>query len=148
MIPTRQINEVGELPKHMETSCGVVLVNFGTVLLLQYPQGHWDLPKGHVEKDEPFAETMKRELHEETGIEEIRIVDGFQKTTSYTYTYKGKERVKEVHWFLAETDEIDVTLSHEHRDYIWLDWESAFQLITHDETIEVVRAAKAFLQSI
>ena len=29
----------------METSCGVVLVNFGTVLLLQYPQGHWDLPK-------------------------------------------------------------------------------------------------------
>ena len=36
----------------METSCGVVLVNYGTVLLLQYPQGHWDLPKGHVEEDD------------------------------------------------------------------------------------------------
>ena len=36
----------------METSCGVVLVNYGTVLLLQYPQGHWDLPKGHVERED------------------------------------------------------------------------------------------------
>ena len=36
----------------METSCGVVLVNYGTVLLLQYPQGHWDFPKGHVEADD------------------------------------------------------------------------------------------------
>ena len=36
----------------METSCGVVLVNLGSILLLQYPQGHWDLPKGHVEKDD------------------------------------------------------------------------------------------------
>ncbi len=148
MTWTRQFNEVEDGPKCMETSCGVVLVNFGTVLLLQYPQGHWDLPKGHVEEDEPYAETMKRELHEETGIEEIRIHEGFQKTTSYSYTYKGKERIKQVYWFLAETEELSVTLSHEHRDYIWLDWDSAFQLITHDETREVVRAAKEFLHSI
>ena len=59
----------------MEISCGVVLVNFGTVLLLQYPQGHWDLPKGHVEDDEEYTETMKRELGEETGIEEITITE-------------------------------------------------------------------------
>ena len=36
----------------METSCGVILVNLGSILLLQYPQGHWDLPKGHVEQDD------------------------------------------------------------------------------------------------
>ena len=49
----------------METSCGVVLVNFDTILLLQYPQGHWDLPKGHVEdsdedKDEPAPPPPKK----------------------------------------------------------------------------------------
>ncbi|MGY8735760.1 MAG: NUDIX domain-containing protein, partial [Candidatus Poseidoniales archaeon] len=60
------------LPLHMETSCGVVLVNLGTVLLLQYPQGHWDFPKGHVEdSDADHFETTRRELLEETGIEEI-----------------------------------------------------------------------------
>ena len=46
----------------------MVLVNYGTVLLLQYPQGHWDLPKGHVEDDDTDrTETMLRELAEETG---------------------------------------------------------------------------------
>ena len=55
----------------METSCGVVLVNYGTVLLLQYPQGHWDLPKGHVEEaDGNYQITAERELGEETGITE------------------------------------------------------------------------------
>ena len=44
----------------METSCGVILVNYGTVLLLQYPQGHWDFPKGHVEdSDEDHHSTAK-----------------------------------------------------------------------------------------
>lgn len=132
----------------METSCGVVLVNLGTVLLLQYPQGHWDLPKGHVEADESPITTMRRELFEETGIQNIDVVDGFAETTMYSYTYKGKEKTKQVQWFLAETEEIDVHLSHEHRDYIWLDWESAFQLITHKETRSVVESAQAFLESI
>ena len=53
----------------METSCGVVLVNFGSILLLQYPQGHWDFPKGHVEQgDVDYKSTAARELAEETGI--------------------------------------------------------------------------------
>ena len=47
----------------METSCGVVLVNFGSILLLQYPQGHWDFPKGHVEEsDTDRRDTAAREL--------------------------------------------------------------------------------------
>ena len=52
----------------METSCGLVLSNLGSILLLQYPQGHWDLPKGHVEDDdEDHIATVRRELEEETG---------------------------------------------------------------------------------
>ena len=59
----------------METSCGVVLVNYGTILLLQYPQGHWDLPKGHVEdSDADNMVTAARELSEETGITESFLV--------------------------------------------------------------------------
>jgi len=58
----------------METSCGVVLVNYGTVLLLQYPQGHWDFPKGHVEADdEDHHSTAQRELAEETGIDQSNL---------------------------------------------------------------------------
>ena len=53
-------------------------VNYGTILLLQYPQGHWDLPKGHVEDDDVDKHaTAARELAEETGISEIEFVTGF-----------------------------------------------------------------------
>ena len=131
----------------VETSCGVVLINFGTVLLLQYPQGHWDLPKGHVEdEDKNRIETAKRELKEETGIEGIEIVDGFEFRTEYTYQNKGKNRDKEVWWFIGNTDEINVTLSHEHRDYLWLEWDQAIEQITHEESKSVLIAARNYLK--
>jgi 8-oxo-dGTP pyrophosphatase MutT (NUDIX family) len=131
----------------METSCGVVLVNYGTVLLLQYPQGHWDLPKGHVEGDDANRhETMLRELAEETGIRDVTIIDGFEERTEYTYRHKGKRQTKEVYWYYAETEELSVTLSHEHRGYLWLDWEQALDTITHDETRAVVEQAHRFAQ--
>jgi 8-oxo-dGTP pyrophosphatase MutT (NUDIX family) len=131
----------------METSCGVVLVNYGTVLLLQYPQGHWDLPKGHVEaEDVDRIETMLRELAEETGIHDVHILHGFEERTEYTFRHKGKRQTKEVYWYLAETEEMEVTLSHEHRGYLWLDWDQALETITHGETRAVVESAQRFVQ--
>ena len=129
----------------METSCGVVLVNYGTILLLQYPQGHWDLPKGHVEHiDDNFQSPAARELAEETGIREIEFVPGFETKTEYSFKYKGKRTRKQVYWYLATTDEITVKLSIEHRDYMWLDWSLALDLATHPETKSVISEAKVF----
>ena len=130
----------------METSCGVVLVNYGAVLLLQYPQGHWDLPKGHVEEDDKDrTTTMLRELTEETGIVDISVLDGFEERTEYTFRHKGKRKNKEVYWYVAETETMEVELSHEHRGYLWLDWDQALETITHDETRNVVRLAQQFV---
>ena len=130
----------------METSCGVVLVNYGAVLLLQYPQGHWDLPKGHVEEDDKDrTTTMLRELNEETGIVDVTVLDGFEERTEYTFRHKGKRKNKEVYWYVAETETMEVELSHEHRGYLWLDWDQALETITHDETRNVVRLAQQFV---
>ena len=131
----------------METSCGFVLLNHSSILLLQYPQGHWDLPKGHVEPSDPDRHaTMRRELAEETGIHDAVVLDGFEERTEYTFRHKGKRQSKEVYWYIAETDEMEVQLSHEHRGYLWLDWEQALDTITHDETRTVVRLAQQFVQ--
>ena len=132
----------------METSCGVVLVNLGTVLLLQYPQGHWDLPKGHVEQlDENRFETARRELKEETGITEFEFIPNFENRTQYNYKYKGKKRTKQVYWYLATTEELAIKLSKEHRDYMWLDWTQAIELVTHKETENILRSAESFMQT-
>lgn len=131
----------------METSCGVVLVNLGAVLLLQYPQGHWDFPKGHVEaSDAGHKGTVRRELKEETGILDIAFVDGFQERTTYSYTHKGRLIEKEVHWYLAETETLDVMLSHEHRGHLWLDWDAAADQLTHEAGLGVLLSARAHMQ--
>ncbi len=131
----------------METSCGVVLVNLGTVLLLQYPQGHWDLPKGHVEStDSNNFETAKRELEEETGITDFEFVDGFEYRTEYDFKHKGKIRSKQVFWYLATTEKMSISLSKEHRDYMWLDWPQAIELVTHEKTKGVITMAQNFMQ--
>ena len=133
----------------METSCGVVLVNLGTVLLLQYPQGHWDFPKGHVEdSDANHFATTRRELAEETGIEDIHFVENFVQRSEYTYRHKGKKHTKQVYWYLAETERITVTLSHEHRGHMWLDWDQAEEQLTHDETRSVLQNARIHMRSI
>lgn len=125
----------------------MVLVNYGTVLLLQYPQGHWDLPKGHVEQgDTDRQATMRRELAEETGITNLVVMDGFEERTEYSFRHKGRRQSKEVYWYIAETDEMEVQLSHEHRGYLWLDWDQAMDTITHDETRNVVRLAQQFVR--
>ena len=64
-------------------SCGIVVYriqdNKKLFLLLKYPQGHIDLAKGHIEENETLLECAKRELEEETGIDDVEI------TVSYTH---------------------------------------------------------------
>ena len=132
----------------METSCGVVLVNLGSILLLQYPQGHWDLPKGHVEKDDDNNyETAKRELKEETGISELSFIENFEYRTEYQFKNKGKRKSKQVYWYIATTEEISINLSKEHHNYVWLDWELAIEQATHTETKELIKTAYEFMKS-
>jgi 8-oxo-dGTP pyrophosphatase MutT (NUDIX family) len=133
----------------METSCGVVLVNFGSILLLQYPQGHWDFPKGHIEEsDEDKKATAARELSEETGITEIEFIDDFEYRTEYDFRHKGRIIEKQVFWFIAETETMSVSISHEHREHLWLEWDDAMKQLTHTESQGVLAAARTHMRSI
>ena len=130
----------------METSCGFVLVNYDSVLLLQYPQGHWSFPKGHVEEGETNHHiTASRELAEETGIVDISIDDNWASRTQYTFRRKGKMVPKQVYWYIAETSELDVTLSHEHTNYMWLDFDGAETQLTFEQEKDILRSAREHL---
>ena len=124
-------------------------MNFGSVLLLQYPQGHWDFPKGHVEdSDDNRLSTAARELNEETGITDAQFVEDFEYRTSYNFRHKGKRIDKQVFWYIAETETMAVKISHEHQEHLWLDWEGAMRQLTHEESKGVLAAAHAHMKSI
>lgn len=48
---------------------GLVFDNERRLLLLQEEDGRWELPGGRMEHGETFAEALKRELKEETGVD-------------------------------------------------------------------------------
>ena len=138
----------------MEKSCGVVLFNEQKVLLLQYAtgqkegewdlQGHWDFPKGHVDKGETEIGTATRELEEETGIKNIILLDNFRKTINYKIQKRDRKISKEDVFFIATTVETEINLSHEHIDYGWFDFTSALKQLTYDNARSVLSEAIIF----
>jgi len=133
-----------------EKSCGVILYyttnsNSTEILLLHYPEGHWDFPKGHVESGEEELDTALRELKEETGICDVDIVDGFREKIHYFFTNKGQTISKDVYFFLAKTKGKPVEISHEHVGFEWLSYEDAIKRLTFKNAREILKKSKQFL---
>ena len=139
----------------IEKSAGAVIFrekegkNF--YLLLSYPTGsrrpkpYWDLPKGHVEKGEALEDTVKREVKEETGLEDIKIIPDFKETIKYFFKWEGKNILKFVTFYLAETKTNSVKISEEHIGYKWLPYNEAIKQLTFKNAKEIIKKADDFL---
>ena len=140
----------------VEKSAGAVIFrrenNKIYYLLLHYPgashraeRDYWDFPKGHIEKGEKIEDTVKREIFEETGLKEIKILPGFKETIKYFFKFEGKNILKFVTFFLAETKEKKVQISFEHIGYEWLPFEKAIERLTFKNAKEILKRANDFL---
>jgi bis(5'-nucleosidyl)-tetraphosphatase len=114
-------------------------------LLLKSRPGDWEFPKGGVEGTEELQQTAIREVTEEAGITDFRLIDGFRREYNYVFQAGGKTIHKTVHLFLAESNEASAELSHEHRDHQWRDYEQAINTITQDGPRDIFREAHDFL---
>ena len=134
-----------------EKSAGIVLLRNDSgkneFLLLNYPQGHWDFVKGKVEQNETPHETAIRETKEETGITNIEFIDGFEESVEYDFRFKKEDIHKKVIFFLAKTDEKNIKLSHEHNDYLWLEYNDALKKTTFENAKNVLIKANEFLST-
>jgi 8-oxo-dGTP pyrophosphatase MutT (NUDIX family) len=134
-----------------QKSAGIVLFRNDSdkneFLLLNYPQGHWDFIKGKVEEGETSHETASRETKEETGITNIEFVDGFEESVEYDFRFKKEDIHKKVIFFLAKTNEKNIKLSHEHNDYLWLEYNDALKKTTFENAKNVLTKANEFLSS-
>jgi len=127
-------------------SAGVVIFREGKkFLLLLYPGGYWDFPKGHMEPGETSEQTALRELKEETGISKTGILPGFKETIRYYYVENGKRFLKFVVFYIAETKQKKVKISWEHRDFIWLPYKEALKKLTYQNAKNVLKKAERWL---
>ena len=134
-----------------ETSAGVILYNNESkiikFLLLKYPGGHWDFVKGKMETNEESKETSIRETQEETGLVNVEYVNGFKEEISYTFFINKEEIHKKVIFYLGKTNSTQIIISHEHLDFIWLDFEEAMKKTTFENAKRILTKANNLLQN-
>ena len=68
-----------------------------------FRNGVWDLPKGKTEVDENIKDCAIREVMEETGVENLEIVEKLQ-DTYHTYSINNQDVLKKTYWFRMRTN--------------------------------------------
>jgi len=116
-------------------------------LLLHYPAGHWEFPKGKIEGGESKHVAAVRELQEETGLT-AQIQPGFEEQFSYYLRDReGGVIFKTVFFFVGCTKQEQVTISHEHRGSAWMVYEEALHELTYQNAKDLLQKAHSFLQT-
>ena len=126
-------------------------------LLIQYGWGHWEFPRGLIEKRESLKEAAKREIEEEVGIKDIQFIPGFKEWIKFFFKLtpkknqrfltgrEGKNIMKIATFLLAETKTKKIKLSYEHKDYAWLEYKEALEKLTFKNAKEILKKANQFL---
>ncbi len=120
-------------------------------LLLLYPsmagksRSYWDLPKGHIEPGEKEEDTVHREVQEETGLRDIKLLPGFREIITYSFRVQGKNIFKTVVFYLAQTNQQEVSISFEHSGCAWLPYTQAMSYLRFQNAKRIITKAHHFL---
>lgn len=79
-------------------AAGGLVTNEKKEILIIFRRGKWDLPKGKLDKGETLEECAVREVEEETGLTNVKLVSPLA-TTYHTYHEGTKFILKESHWY-------------------------------------------------
>ncbi len=110
---------------------------------------HWDFPKGHVEKGEDDITAARREVQEETGISEIRVVPGFQREIIYFFRDRRRQLIrKAVVFFLGEVKTSKVQISDEHVGYAFLPLAEALERVKYATARQLLQLAEHQLHAV
>jgi 8-oxo-dGTP pyrophosphatase MutT (NUDIX family) len=79
-------------------AAGGLVKNDKNKILMILRRGKWDLPKGKSDEGEKIEDCALREVEEETGLRNVRLVSPLT-VTYHTYHEGTKYILKESHWF-------------------------------------------------
>ena len=119
-----------------EKSCGAIVFNDNSVLIIEQFQGFFSFPKGHVEGNETEEETAIREVKEETNID-IEI----NNKKKYKINYKINGNIKkEVVFFIAKATSFK--LKNQENEIIsceWIDKDKVLDKLTYNNIKKVYK---------
>ena len=117
----------------LRTGVGIVVLNKQNKIFVgkrkDNPGDKWQMPQGGVDEGEDYITAMKRELFEETSIQNIKIIKEIEKIYQYELPenlvgiiWKGKYRGQKQKWFITRFlgEEKEINLNTKHAEFI--DW--------------------------
>jgi len=137
--PTKDKNK---LPYRKNVAC--VLFQGERYLLVQslgWPRDFWKFPQGGVKKEESREDTLKRELNEELGIVDYKIVGVSKYINKYDWAeesvkiagfrWRGQIQKFMVVEYLGDSNKVKANTS-EIQDCKWVNIDDLFSNIDHD----------------
>lgn len=113
---------------------GVVVYKEGKVLLCARADKkdiQWQFPQGGIEDGEDFIEAGKRELFEETGIKNIRLIATISEPIRYDFPkkidfipFKGQDQYWVLFEFLGDDNEIKFDINPECIEFKAFRWDN------------------------
>jgi 8-oxo-dGTP pyrophosphatase MutT (NUDIX family) len=121
------------------------------ILLLQHETGKWMLPKGTIELGETPEAVALREVAEETGLRNVRIVADLGEER-YVFFWKVENTYydKTVHYYLMESLGDEEPSPQREEGFVRCEWVTlpeALERIKYKETRQVVRRAQTSLDA-
>lgn len=137
-----------------EISCGGVPIYMRSdgkpdylLVLHNGPYKYWAFPKGRQNIGESYKETAIRELKEETGISNFKIIRRLISDSIYFPKRGTKTIIKKVVFYLVRFYTKDVTLSAEHLSWKWVPFEKALSMLTFHDYIRVLKESNELLMN-
>jgi len=117
----------------LRTGVGIIVLNKQNKIFVgkrkDNPEDKWQMPQGGVDEGEDYITAMRRELLEETSIQNIEIIKEIEKIYQYELPtnlvgiiWKGKYRGQKQKWFITRFlgEEKEINLNTKHAEFI--DW--------------------------
>ncbi len=117
-------------------------------LILYHGRGYWNFPKGKIESEEKSWQAAVRELREETGLKltDLRFKKNFRTYEKFIFRRQKEKVFKIVIFYLAETRQPRIALSHEHQGYGWFTYREAMKILgRHKDSQRVLTQANEFI---
>lgn len=86
---------------YLKAGGGLVMNPFGKVLLI-FRRGVWDLPKGKQDPGETLVQTAVREVQEETGLSDLKVLERLD-SGYHCYLMSKQRTLKRTRWYLMQT---------------------------------------------
>ncbi|HPR10293.1 MAG TPA: NUDIX domain-containing protein, partial [Candidatus Saccharibacteria bacterium] len=104
------------------------------ILLHKDPKERWTIPKGHIEPGETARETAEREIREETGLQEMKVMNWLGKI-NFQYRRQNSLILMTTHIYLvqAKGDTNNIRKEDFMKSIAWLDANDALEKIEYED---------------